>query len=149
RRLRANGGVGMNRYGTLQGLACAAMVGLAPAIVAGPAVAGTIYRCESDGVTSYVSKRIRGASCSVATTYSPSRPSRPSTPSTTPGSASQVASAPSSAGAPATFMGGSATATPASAPAAKAPATPAAGSRRLVQGQVYSYVKDGVRHYTS
>src|SRR5690606_18897030 len=29
------------------------------------------------------------------------------------------------------------------------PAAPAAGSRRLVQGQVYSYVKDGVRHYTS
>ncbi|HEY4530245.1 MAG TPA: hypothetical protein VIG97_07935, partial [Luteimonas sp.] len=89
----------MNRFGTLQGLACAAMVGLASAIVAGPAVAGTIYRCESDGVTSYVSKRIRGASCSVATTYRPSRPSRPSAPSTTPGAAAvAAASAPSSAG---------------------------------------------------
>jgi soluble lytic murein transglycosylase-like protein len=38
------------------------------------------------------------------------------------------------------------------APAAVAvPSAPSAGSgsRRLVQGQVYSYVKDGVRHYTS
>ncbi|HEY4528735.1 MAG TPA: lytic transglycosylase domain-containing protein, partial [Luteimonas sp.] len=50
---------------------------------------------------------------------------------------------------PATFMGGPAAAAPASAPAVKAPPAPAAGSRRLVQGQVYSYVKDGVRHYTS
>jgi soluble lytic murein transglycosylase-like protein len=53
--------------------------------------------------------------------------------------------------APATFMGGANTA-PAAAVAttpAPAPATNTAGSRRLQQGQVYSYVKDGVRHYTS
>ena len=138
----------MIRDGTLQALACAAVFGLASAIAAGPAVAGTIYRCESDGVTSYVSKRIRGASCSVATTYSPGRPSRPSTPSTTPGPTAPTSApaAPSSSGAPATFMGAPASAAPASTPATKAPA---AGSRRLVQGQVYSYVKDGVRHYTS
>ena len=63
---------------------------------------------------------------------------------------------------PATFMGGTAAAAQASArpaPATPAPAasaaTPAArqqqgaSQRRLQQGQVYSYVKDGVRHYSS
>ncbi|NLW97248.1 MAG: lytic transglycosylase domain-containing protein, partial [Xanthomonadaceae bacterium] len=38
----------------------------------------------------------------------------------------------------------------ASAPAATAtPVTSGAPTRRLQQGQVYSYIKDGVRHYTS
>jgi soluble lytic murein transglycosylase-like protein len=59
---------------------------------------------------------------------------------------------------PATFMGtpaataqaASVPATAAAAPAAMPtpPASSAPGSR-LVQGQVYSYIKDGVRHYTS
>jgi len=116
--------------------------------LAGPAVAGTIYKCDAgDGVTSYVSKRIKGADCSVASTYRPSRPSRPSQPSTTPGAS---ASAPSNAGAPASFMG-TGSAQPASAGEVQVPSAPSssAGTRRLVQGQVYSYVKDGVRHYTS
>ncbi|MCP2937602.1 hypothetical protein NK983_33395, partial [Salmonella enterica subsp. enterica serovar Typhimurium] len=33
--------------------------------------------------------------------------------------------------------------------AASAPAAAGTPARRLVQGQIYSYVKDGVRHYTS
>ncbi|WP_207914905.1 lytic transglycosylase domain-containing protein [Luteimonas arsenica] len=146
----------MNRFGKIVGFAGMAMVGLACMAVAGPAVGGTIYRCEgADGVTSYVSKRVKGADCRVATTYRPSRPSRPST---TPGtgqaaSVAPAASGPSNAGAPATFMGGGASAS-SSAPAsttAQVPSAPSSssGSRRLVQGQVYSYVKDGVRHYTS
>ena len=143
----------MNRYGTILGLACMAAIGLAGMAAAAPAVAGTIYRCDAgDGVTSYVSKRISGASCTVATTYRPGRPSRPSQPSTTPGAVGALATSTTvegspasiSAGAPATFMGGGATST-------QVPSAPSstAGSRRLVQGQVYSYVKDGVRHYTS
>lgn len=148
----------MNRFGTLPGLAGVALLGLALMVVAGPAVGGTIYRCDTgDGVASYVSKRIKGASCSVATRYSPSRPSRPSQPSTTPGAAgaakasTAVEGSPASinANAPATFMGAG---SPAVAPAkADAPPAPSQGtaSRRLVQGQVYSYIKDGVRHYTS
>ena len=143
----------MNRYGTSSGFAVMASIGLACMAMAGPAVAGTIYRCDAgDGVASYVSKRIKGANCSVASTYRPSRPSRPSQPSTTPGAATQgpaaAAAAPASvnANAPSTFMG-SGTA-PAAVDVPSAPSS-AAGSRRLVQGQVYSYVKDGVRHYTS
>jgi soluble lytic murein transglycosylase-like protein len=52
--------------------------------------------------------------------------------------------APVDAGAPATFMG--------PAPAATASATPPKRdyqAPRLVQGQLYSYIKDGVRHYSS
>ncbi|MBJ6978765.1 lytic transglycosylase domain-containing protein [Luteimonas sp. MC1895] len=139
------------------------MIGLACAAAAGPAVAGTIYRCETgDGVTSYVSRRISGATCAVATTYRSSRPSRPSQPSTTPGAvggataSTAVAGSPASinTNAPATFMGAGG-ATPAASTGGvsttQVPSAPSstAGSRRLVQGQVYSYVKDGVRHYTS
>jgi soluble lytic murein transglycosylase-like protein len=140
----------MNRCDKRPGLAVLAAVGLACMALGGPAVAGTIYRCEAgDGVASYVSKRVKGADCVVASTYTPSRPSRPSQPSTTPGATgvAQGASAMPDAGAPATFMGaGAVRATVAAVP--QAPAA-SAGSRRLVQGQVYSYVQDGVRHYTS
>jgi len=70
------------------------------------------------------------------------------------------ASAPANvdSGAPATFMGTRATPPPAAttaaastpAPAPAAPrAQPGNGQRRLQQGQVYSYIKDGVRHYSS
>ena len=149
----------MNRYGTILGFAWAAMIGLACVDAAGPAVAGTIYRCEAgDGVTSYVSRRISGAKCSVATTYRPGRPSRPSQPSTTPGAvgaataSTAVAGSPATinANAPSTIMGGT-RGTSAASPSIQVPSAPSAsaGSRRLVQGQVYSYVKDGVRHYTS
>ncbi|HEX2081865.1 MAG TPA: DUF4124 domain-containing protein, partial [Xanthomonadaceae bacterium] len=43
---------------------------LLAALAAGPAVAGTVYRCEgSDGVRSYTSKRIPGTSCTAVSTY--------------------------------------------------------------------------------
>jgi soluble lytic murein transglycosylase-like protein len=113
-----------------------------------PAFAGALYRCDgADGARSYVSKRIPGAKCAVIS-YS-AKASQPTGP------------------APKVAVGGADTSntvsgTPVSAtlpPAAPAtqqldvasPATPAAGYRapRLVQGQVYSYIQDGVRHYTS
>ncbi len=146
----------MKCFGKIIGFACAATVGLACMAAAGQAVAGTIYRCDvGDGVASYVSKRIKGASCTVASTYRPSRPSRPSQPSTTPGAvgavnaSTAVQGSPASldANAPSTFMG-SGSAAPAAVQVPSAPSS-GSGSRRLVQGQVYSYVKDGVRHYTS
>ncbi|RNF86150.1 lytic transglycosylase domain-containing protein [Montanilutibacter psychrotolerans] len=132
-------------------------------LASAPAMAGTIYRCDTaDGGRSYVSKRVPGAKCTVASSYTSSRqPSVQAAPAAA-GSAAPantVAGSPASihSGAPATFF------TPASAPAGSAPtvavAAPAApapvpvtvASRgpRLVQGQVYSYIKDGVRHYTS
>src|SRR5690606_26785642 len=124
-RLRPNGGAGMNRFGKRAGLAGLAACGLAVMAVASPAVAGTIYRCDAGGVASYVSKRIKGANCTVATTYRPNSPSRPSRPSTTPGAAGAAGSSDAAAGvpaslnanAPASFMGGGA-----SAPAVAAPA---------------------------
>lgn len=137
----------MERLGRLPALAGLFVAALACTALPGEAVGGTIYRCESgDGVTSYVSKRVSGARCSVATTYRPARPSRPSQPATTPGA--PAAGSGASAGAPATFMGGGSTPAAATVQVPSAPSS-TSGSRRLVQGQVYSYVKDGVRHYTS
>jgi soluble lytic murein transglycosylase-like protein len=102
-----------------------------------PAQAGTVYRCESpDGSLTYASKRVAGTKCRAVTSYTPA-PARP---------------------APAPVP----TAVPTSAPATAAPEAPAApvvpvtaaetprqSTTRRVQGQVYSYIKDGVRHYTS
>ena len=138
-----------------------ALLGLALMASAAPVFAGTIYRCDgADGITSYVSKRVPGAKCTVVSNYrNTSAPAaRPAAPSGT-GSASPAnrvaggAPARLNNGAPATFMGGgggpATTATVASAtPTPRLPASQT-GSRRLQQGQVYSYVKDGVRHYTS
>ncbi|MFD0739442.1 lytic transglycosylase domain-containing protein [Lysobacter koreensis] len=123
-----------------------------------PAVAGTVFRCETaDGGRSYVSKRVSGGKCTPVSSYSASRyqppavsmPSRPaSVGSVVP--VNNVAGSPASidSGAPATFMdapsGGGAR--PAAAPA---PVRSSTGAPRLVQGQVYSYIKDGVRHYSS
>ncbi|TDK27506.1 lytic transglycosylase domain-containing protein [Luteimonas aestuarii] len=128
---------------------------------ASPAFAGTIYRCDgADGIPSYVSKRVPGATCVVVSSYRPAaataRPAPAATGSATP--ATRVAGASTGGGgggaAPATFMGGTAAATPVAAVSSSAtptarPASTPAGSRRLQQGQVYSYIKDGVRHYTS
>ncbi|MGJ4730374.1 transglycosylase SLT domain-containing protein [Luteimonas sp. SDU101] len=132
-----------------------AILGLALIALAAPSWAGTIYRCDTaDGTRSYVSKRVKGASCVAVSNYR-SAPSRSSArPAAVPGAgsaspANAVAGSPATVhnNPPATFMGGG-SAAPAPRPVAvSAPA--AQSSRRLQQGQVYSYVKDGVRHYTS
>lgn len=110
-----------------------------------PAAAGTLYRCVgADGVPQYVSKRISGASCTVAASYRPER----SSPRRTPAPSPAATAAPAGGVAPATFMGGASGATPAAA-SAPAPARPPSTGGRRVSGQVYSYIKDGVRHYTS
>lgn len=112
-------------------------------LLAVPAAAGTLYRCDgADGARSYVSKRVAGAKC-VAIAHSSAAPQRRSRSSAVPASVN--------ANAPATFMGqggGSAAPGPRETPVV-ASAAPARKSTRLVQGQVYSYIKDGVRHYTS
>jgi soluble lytic murein transglycosylase-like protein len=127
-------------------------------VVAAQAHAGTIYRCDgADGSRSYVSKRVKGAKCAVVSSYKPSRPSSPKVPDWVPPPAAgsvtaskTVSGSPASINSnpPATFMG-EATQTAAVVPAAT-PAQPMrSATPRLVQGQVYSYIKDGVRHYTS
>ena len=137
--------------------------------------AGTIYRCDApDGSRSYVTKRIPGAQCAVASRFTRASAAR-SAPITAPpaaapapvaaGSASPanvVAGSPASINnnPPSTFMGTHAAAAPArSAPlsgstiVAPTPGLPPdlgrANTRKLQQGQVYSYIKDGVRHYSS
>ncbi len=113
------------------------------ALTAMPASAGTLYKClGADGVSNYVSKRIHGASCSVVGSYRPSaRPaSRP--PAAAP-AASAGGAATADRPAPTTVTASAAPATPAPAPA------PVSRAQRVVSGQVYTYMKDGVRHYTS
>ena len=146
-----------------RGRGLVAILGLALLASAAPAWAGTIYRCDGDdGSRSYVSKKVKGAKCVAVSSYrsGAAKPaSKPASWLPAAGSASpagKVAGSPATIhnNPPATFMGGAgSTATPASAapaPVAVASVAPAArNSRRLQQGQVYSYVKDGVRHYTS
>lgn len=104
-----------------------------------PAVAGTVYRCDSpDGSRTYGGKPVAGAQCEVVAQYS-SRTRR--------ADRARLAVPPPAAGAaepPTPVAGSPAVASlPAPPPAAGRPPT------RRVQGQVYAYVKDGVRHYTS
>lgn len=131
------------------------MLGKAGAVVlalaALPASAGTLYRCVgADGVPSYVSKRVAGARCEVFSRYVPDR---------------SRARAPAPIAAPAPAIPAAAIATDAAAERAPvavpvanrsdaivpAPLPPvrSAGPQRRVSGQVYSYMKDGVRHFSS
>ncbi len=128
------------------------------AAIALPAAAGTLYKCTgADGVPSYVSKRVGGSSCQVISRYAPerrssaamlgapvaTRVSMPATPATTlgmPGTGSTSATA-ETASARRTGL--------ATTPAMASPKPQAPSTRRVVSGQVYSYIKDGVRHYTS
>ncbi|MFT3756139.1 MAG: lytic transglycosylase domain-containing protein [Pseudoxanthomonas sp.] len=124
------------------------LLGSLLACVVLPASAGTLYKCESaDGVPAYVSKRIAGARCQVVSSYVPDR--RPARPPVVPAPAAAVTptatSLATSAGTTGPVPAAAATkpvvATPTPAPASAAP--------RRVSGQVYSYIQDGVRHYTS
>lgn len=130
-------------------------------LAAFPVAGGTLYRCDTgDGIPQYVSKRVSGASCRIVSSAPPAPRRASAAPAVRAPAATTSSPAPANvdSGAPATFMGIAATSAPAAAtPAAStptpAPAAPRAqsgnGQRRLQQGQVYSYIKDGVRHYSS
>ena len=119
------------------------------ALTAVPAGASTLYRCiGADGVSNYVNKRIPGAECKVFQRYMPER------------RAARHVAAPAPAPAPveATATAGTSTtatsptrvnASLASVPAVPAPAAGRKPPQRRVSGQVYSYVQDGVRHFSS
>lgn len=104
---------------------------LAVTCFAFPACAGTLYKCVgADGVSNYTSKRLAGKQCRTVGHYLPEprrhrRTTRPA--------AAVAATQPAAA----------------AAPAVAAALDTSAAPRRRVQGQVYSYVKDGVRHFTS
>lgn len=134
------------------------------ALAAAPASAGTLYKCVgADGIPSYVSKRVAGAQCSgisyrheagrsrpAASIASPPRTKVPApvagslsaeTPvSTAVASGEPVPASPTPAAA---TLPGSTAILPAAAP------SPPAKAGKRVNGQVYAYMKDGVRHYTS
>jgi soluble lytic murein transglycosylase-like protein len=132
--------------------ALAGWVALALAIAGGgapEAQAGTLYRCVGpDGISHYGSRRQSGMTCTVAANYRPDpRPAIAPTPAPAPAAAaapSPAAAAPAPAATPARrveFL-----ASPGAAPA------PAAGSTRgarVTRGAVYTYMKDGVTHYTN
>jgi len=114
------------------------------ALAATPALAGTLYRCDgADGTRTYSGKRISGAKCVVASQYKTSRYQAP------PAMASVGSAVPANAVAGSPVSINASTSASPSSPAATAPRAPAYAAPRLVQGQVYSYIKDGVRHYTS
>lgn len=117
---------------------------LVAGLVALPASAATLYKCvAADGVPAYVSKRVAGSTCSVVTSYTPQR-ARPRAPA---GMVPVPSVAPVQASAAPALVQVSAEA-PRAATMAPTPIAPSA-PQRVVSGQVYSYVKDGVRTYSS
>ncbi|MEO6226950.1 MAG: lytic transglycosylase domain-containing protein [Thermomonas sp.] len=126
------------------------------------AIAGNVYRCDAgDGGTTYSNKRLRGASCKLVSSYKTQRAmpmasvgtaalplnqpfkSQPSQAAAV-GNATppaRITGSPVSASIPATLSGAVATVSASVAPSIAGP--------RLIRGQVYSFIKDGVRTYTS
>jgi soluble lytic murein transglycosylase-like protein len=93
-------------------------------------------------VAAYVSKRVAGATCSVVSQYAPPPSRHVARPVALPPPAAVQAVA-------LVEKAPSAAIVPAAPPAASTPKPVAAPPRRVVSGQVYSFVKDGVRNYTS
>lgn len=123
------------------------------ALTAAPASAGTLYKClGADGVTSYVSKRVAGAQCStISYARSAGRAARPAAPTPAPAPAPTAAATTRTVASvernPVAVAASAASPALASTPAATA--APPSRAGRMVSGQVYSYMQDGVRHYTS
>lgn len=111
-----------------------------------PAAAGILYKCEgADGIPNYVSKRIAGASCEVVSRYTPARRASRASVSNPPAPAPRAAVLTETASAATSLIAPAALA----APPAGSSAGKGGNTRRVASGQVYSYVKDGVRHYSS
>ncbi|WP_337054125.1 lytic transglycosylase domain-containing protein [Pseudoxanthomonas sp. USHLN014] len=123
---------------------------IAAALVALPASAGTLYKCVgTDGIPAYVSKRVSGATCTVVSQYraEPARRAQASAPAHRPPAPAAAAAMvpPSVESRPSTAIVPAAPPPPTAAVAKPAAVPP----RRVVSGQVYSFIKDGVRNYTS
>ena len=102
-------------------------------LLASPALAGNVYRCEgSDGVTTYANKRVSGASCKLVGSYKAQRAPRPKVAAAAPKAASSLRSSesPPPGGVPPATMASSQPA-PLSAPVAvetRAPVPPVASA---------------------
>jgi soluble lytic murein transglycosylase-like protein len=137
-------------------------------LLAGPALAGKVYRCDTGaGITSYGNKRVAGARCAlvgnfqnpavaarkhrrstVANPLSKTAATQPPVPSTGVPPA-QFAAVPAPANLPASVRTPAQPAAVLTAPLPLA-AAPAPAAPKLIRGQVYAYVgKDGVRNYSS
>lgn len=138
----------------MKGIATFLLLGCALlAMPASRAIAGNVYRCDTgDGSTTYANKPVSGASCKLVSSYRSRHvpKSRPKVAMAAPTPHAAMGSATP----PATIAGSPVTAiipvtrTTAVAPTPALAASSAAGPR-LIRGQVFSYVKDGVRTYTS
>ena len=121
-------------------------IALALMFLSGPAMAGTVYRCVgADGVPNYTSKRTTNAVCK-AVAHSQDRVS-----SFSPRQGTPPAAAPAPAvGTPSIAPNGQVVfQTSSGGTAPPVVAKPAAGGARVLTGAVYSYTKDGVKHYTN
>lgn len=106
-----------------------------------PLAAGTLYRCVgADGISHFGSQRLAGKACTVAASFRP-EPARPpplaaASPQSTPASA-----APAKPARRVEFL---------ATPGAAVPgAVVAPRGARVTRGAVYTYVKNGVTHYTN
>ncbi len=140
----------MKRVATFLLLGCALLV--MPVM---QAVAGNVYRCDTgDGSSTYSNKRVSGATCKLVGSYKAQRVAKPrrSLAAVAPprpvavGAVGNAISAGTIAGSPV-----AADVPPSRSVASKSPRSMAsnAGGPRRIHGQVYSYMKDGVRTYTS
>lgn len=112
------------------------------------AEASTLYRCvDGDGMINYVGRRIPGAECRAVPVQrsQASRPAQTADPAASPANADR--NPPATFGADPVAGTAAAPVPPAQPSATSTP--PASSQTRRVQGQVYSYIKDGVRHYSS
>jgi len=139
-----------------------AVIVLSLCLLSGPALASRVYRCNlDDGTTSYVSKRVAGARCSLVGNF-PNRTSAARKPKSRPQpvastAAAHVAAPAASAGVPPALAFPADRKSVAALPVLTAPMAtvaaapaPAPAAPRLIRGQVYAYVdKDGVRNYSS
>ena len=136
----------MKGFATLLLLGCALL-----AMPASNAIAGSVYRCDTgDGTTTYSNKRISGATCKLVGSYKSQRtkPKARVAAISSPKSAKDVAVG--NATPPPTIAGSLVTASlPVTRSAAIAPGASSHAGPRLIRGQVYSYVKQGIRNYTS
>lgn len=110
--------------------------------LAGPAMAGTLYRCEGAGGTTYSGTRLAGMRCTAMSTYrsSPTTMAQPpAAAATAPAAAAPIAVANNDTQPPAAAI-----------PTVSATGNASTGhGERRVSGAVYSYMKDGVRYVTS
>jgi len=139
--LRLRGLAAARREVTLRAMRLACLLFLLCATAAMPAAAGTLYRCiGADGVSHFGANRLAGMSCTVAAKFQPQRQApRATPPASTPAAATSAA-----APAPPKRVDFRIAAASDAQPAAKAPL----GSR-VTRGAVYTYMKDGVTHYTN